>query len=185
MSKYGKEINGSIILKNKNQIIENGNPALRYETDEVLATFGWYPLLIPGYDPATDRLGPIEWSAQNKVYFRAPVSLTSEEQEEYQQQLIDNDDSARSTLLRRNDGKKIYERIMAIIERRFRNNTYSGALAKGLMQYFDDNCSALFRGNWPAAQKNLDDNPITQNQQAINFYTDIKSFVDNYVVENY
>jgi len=183
-----KEAVGSIkqysTYPNKYWVTERVVGGYLYRTDLHLAD-GFKDVILPVLDLATQKKGAIYFDEPNNVFTYAIIELTQLEIDAIVQQQLDADIAQDLINNRKSDGVLQFDRLMAIIERKFNDGTFSAPLAKGMIVYFDESISSITRGNWIVAKDNLETSPATTNAGALNLYNLVKDKVSDYVTNSY
>lgn len=167
-------------------IISNGGN-YRSRTDLHLQD-GFFDLVQPSFDSLTHKRGNeiIPHEDENKYTYNV-IALTTQEIATNEQNALDADEHAQKVSERKQKGIEDFDRLMAIIERKWKNNEFSANnttnnnLAKGAREYFFNSLLPITYGLWDIAQGNLNTVPNTGNQVLLAIYNNVKSEVDTYV----
>lgn len=146
---------------------------------------GFADIITPSYDVSIERLGAIFYDAPNEVFTFPIIDLTQQEQDDYQQQIDDNDSSSQTNLNHKNKGVEAFDRIYAVIQRKFDRGDLTSSQAKGLMENLYDSLEPLYKGQWRLAKLRMNNETPPNNATLLNIFNTIKSIIDNYVAENY
>jgi hypothetical protein len=144
---------------------------------------GFYKVVEPTIDPATQKKGA--GYLDGNVYTYAVEPKTQEEQDAYNEAQLNSDVSQQAIDQRRADGQLGYDRIMAIIERKYRTGEITANQAKNALDYFDPLVEALNRGQWILVQIKLNDQNLVVSSGYRSLYDTVKAKVDTYIQNNY
>lgn len=154
---------------------------------------GFKDLVQPVFDSLTHKRGNeiIEHPSDETKYTYTVVELTQQEIEANAQAQLDSDEAQTKVNERKAKGVEDFDRLMAIIEKKWRANEFSAnttnntALAKVARDYFYNALLPITYGLWDISQTRLLTVPNTQNQVLLNLYNAVKSQVDAYVSETF
>jgi len=180
---YAKNENGTIrIYSHVPKIFEN-DIAFSQRAIGYLNSKGFYTVVMPVPDPAIEKLGAIEWDATNEVFTYPKIALTQTEIDQRAEQELNSDVFQTAIDQRRSDGQLGYDRIMAIIERKFRSGEITAPQAKSALQFFDPLIEALNRGQWILVQIKLNAATVPSGYQSL--FTRIQTKIDSYIQNEY
>jgi hypothetical protein len=144
---------------------------------------GFYRVVEPTINPATEKKGV--GYLDGNVYTYAVESKTQEEQDSYNESQINSDLSQQAINQRRADGIKGFDRIKAIIERKYRTGEITANQAKNADAYFHPLIKDLNFGSWIIVKGLLDAEASNVPTGYQSLFNTIKSKVDSYIQNNY
>jgi hypothetical protein len=144
---------------------------------------GFYRVVEPTIDPATEKKGA--GYLDGNVYTYVVEPKTQEEQDDYAEQQLNSDVSQQAIDQRRADGVQGFDRIKAIIERKYRTGEITANQAKNADAYFHPLIKDLNFGSWIIVKGLLDAEAPNVPTGYQSLFNTIKSKVDNYVQNNY
>ncbi len=195
LKQSNKQIFGSLIEGSIRQIaIPNSffsltyNPGQRTDGYRTLANSihesdGFFDVVFPGFDPATQKLGSIFFNTTNFTF--PVVALTAQEQTDFQQQVDDNDSSSAFIQNHKVNGVIAFDRAMSLIQRRLDNAIITGPQALGLAQGLYPELEPLYKGAWRLVKDNLATVTPPVNVDLLAIFNLIKDAVDQYVADNF
>lgn len=153
---------------------------------------GFYDIVTPisgvDYDDAIEKLGAIEWDAQNSVFIFSIIALTQQEQDDYAQQLEDNDQYGTKQQTRESDGHIMVLRFFAMIHRKVGNNNLTANRAAKVSNYMLTGLTFLNLGEMEISKNSFNNIDISSetaaNQTAIQAIIDlgiekVQDYLDN------
>ncbi|HEX9601650.1 MAG TPA: hypothetical protein VF985_09180 [Mariniflexile sp.] len=181
---------GVSTLPNKYKGVVKVDGGYIYRTD-LHTQDGFFDYIEPTYDSSTQRVGSVIFDAPNSIFTKEIIDLTEQELEQKAEQDLHNDLAQQLADKRIADGVDNYRKLQAVIIRKYEakefsaNTTNNRALAEGIMEYFSDNVSMITIGDWTVAKKKLLTAPSSQNASIVSLYNQVKTKVDEYVLNNY
>lgn len=177
------EINGAIRILNslptkwgKQHNYPAMDPSIHYVD-------GFRDVVKPAYNTDTQKLGVIFFDTSADVFTYPVVEKTPEEIAAFEQKQIDNDTAQQKVIQRKTDGILGFERIFAIIERKFVAGEITGPQAVTAASILYPLVEPLNHGIWIEAQTRLNNATIPALLQPL--YGQIKAVVDEYVSNTY
>lgn len=144
---------------------------------------GIYKVVEPSIDPATQKKGA--GYLDGNVYTFAVEPKTQEEQDAYAEQQLNSDVSQQAIDQRRADGIQGFDRIKAIIERKYRTGEITATQAKNADAYFHPLIKDLNFGSWIIVKGLLDAEAPNVPTGYQSLFNTIKAKVDSYIQNNY
>lgn len=145
---------------------------------------GWYDVVEPAITD-TERLGTLYFDDVNEVFTYTVITKTPEEIAAEDEQNMNSDISQQNIDRRRNAGKEAFDRIKAIIERKFRTGEITGTQALNADKYFHPFIKDLNFGSWHIVQAQLNAEAATVPAGYQSLFTTIKTKVDNYIQNDF
>lgn len=145
---------------------------------------GWYDVVTPTITD-TEKLGDPYFDDVNGVFTYYILNKTPEELAAYQEEQLNKDLAQQVIDRRRADGVDGFNKVKAIIERKFRTGEATAAQALSADKYFHSFIKDLNFGSWHIVQAKLveeEPNVIAAYQTLFN---QIKTKVDNYIQNDF
>lgn len=144
---------------------------------------GFYRVVEPTINPATQKKGA--GYLNGNVYTFAVEPKTQAEIDAYNEAQLNADVSQQAIDQRRADGMQGFDRIKAIIERKYRKGEITATQAKNADAYFHPLIKDLNFGSWIIVKGLLNAEAPNVPAGYQSLFDTIKAKVDNYVTNNY
>ncbi len=182
--RYAKDFNGSIKIYSSIPKKWEDDIAFSMRDKQYLNDKGFFEV-VEVTPSATHKLGAIYFDAVNKVFTYPLINKTQAELDQEAEQALNSDVSQQAIDQRRADGMQGFDRIKAIIERKYRNGEITATQAKNADAYFHALIKDLNFGSWIIVKGLLATEApnVPAGYQAL--FDTIKGKVDNYVTNNY
>lgn len=180
-------INGSIRILNSLPATWNKQHNYPKMDSSIHYVDGFRDVIQPSYNTETQKLGVIYFDAEADVFTYPVVDKTPEEISAFQQQQLDNDTAQQKVLQRKVDGELGFDRIFAIVERKYSAGQITGPEAKAAVSILYPLVEPLYKGMWIEVQTRLN-NYEANNVVPVKLVTlinDIQAVVNDYVSNTY
>jgi hypothetical protein len=144
---------------------------------------GFYKVVEPSINPATEKKGA--GYLDGNVYTFSVEPKTQEEIDAYNEAQLNSDVSQQAIDQRRADGIQGFDRIKAIIERKYRTGEITANQAKNADAYFHPLIKDLNFGSWIIVKGLLDAEAPNVPTGYHSLFNTIKNKVDTYIQNNY
>lgn len=156
---------------------------------------GFYGIVTPDFDPATERLSPIYWDDNINKFTYSIISLTTEEIAALVE--VEDDNTADALFDKHNQkGEQLFRRTYKKIWRRVhknpeQTNDLTKAQGRKLARWFQPVYNHLRSGNWKEADKLIDGIIVDRAQDMLdvagieNTINWFKTEISNYVTNEY
>lgn len=158
-------------------------PCFDKRDESVWNEYGYYRIVEPSFDPAIQKKGA--GYLNGNVYTYQVVDKTQAEIDQYLEDLLNSDVSQQAIDQRRVDGVVGFDRIKAIIERKYRNGEITANQAINADAYFHPLIKDLNFGSWPYVQGLLNAQAPNVPAGYQSLFDTIKNKVDTYIQDNY
>lgn len=182
--RYAKDFDGNIRIYTSIPKIFGDDIAFSLRDVEWFNSKGFYEVLeVTPSD--TQKIGAIYFDSENSVFTFKLIDLSQEELDAIAEQQLNQDAAQQAIDQRRQDGMHGFDRIKAIIERKYRNGEITANQAKSADSYFHPLIKDLNFGSWIIVKGLLDSSILNVPAGYQSLFDSIKSKVDAYVTNNY
>ncbi len=182
--RYAKDFNGTI--KIYSSIPKKWEDDIAFSMREIawFNSKGFYEV-VEVTPSNTQKLGAIYFDAVNEVFTYPLIAKTQTELDQEAENALNSDVSQQAINQRRADGMQGFDRIKAIIERKYRNGEITATQAKNADAYFHPLIKDLNFGSWIIVKGLLNAEAANVPAGYQSLFDTIKGKVDNYVTNNY
>lgn len=148
---------------------------------------GFREVVTPSYDAATQKLGAIYFDSEADVFTYPVLEKSPEEISAFEQSQLDSDTAAQKVAQRKSDGAIGFDRIFAIVERKFNAGEITGLEAKAAVSILYPLVEPLNCGMWIEVQTRLANYEANNTVPAklVSLVNDIQAVVNGYVNDTY
>ena len=145
-------------------------------------TDGFRDVVQPTFDPTTHKIeGAIYFDKVDDIFTYPVVEMTAQEQLEYAENQLNQDAVAELLDQRKWDGIEGFDKVMKIIERKFRDGSFTANQAKQSVAILYPLIEPLYKGLWLVAKINMNNATNPTDAKILVLFNQVKSKITDYL----